>query len=103
MPGLKAHKKGKQIILTTGDIAAKAILATLSFDNEDDGKYMVNVAKRVRSDLFKEKKAFDGRFNKESQHRSVPDSLLMLLQIILEGTNIIASKTTTREETLLYK
>ena len=64
---------------------------TLSFDNEDDGKYMVNVAKRVRRDLFKEKKPFDGRFDKESQQKSVPNSLLMLLQMILEGTNIIAS------------
>ena len=69
MPGLQAHKKGKQIILTNEDIAAEAILAALSFDNEDDGKYMVNVAKRVRRDLFKEKKPFDGRFDKESQQK----------------------------------
>ena len=64
----------------------------MSFDNEDDGKYMVNVAKRVRRDLFKEKKPFEGLFDKESQQKSVPNSLLMLLQMILEGTNIIASK-----------
>ena len=52
IPGLQAHRRGKQVILTTGDVTAEAILATLSYSHDDDGKPLVQPAKLIRQDLF---------------------------------------------------
>ena len=49
---------------------------------------MVQAAKLIRQYLFNNENEFKFNFDKDSQKNSVPMSLIMLLQIILEGTNV---------------
>ena len=89
--GLKAHKQGKHIILTSEDVATDALLMAVKNSEDEDGMFLVKAAKRVRRDIFNqinENDCFDGKFDKESQLNSVPTSLIMLVQMLLEGANI---------------
>ncbi len=88
VPGLQAHKRGKQVILTSDDVATEAILAALSYSSEVDGMHLVHIAKRIRQDVFDEEKLLSGNFDKSCQIDSVPNTLLLLMQMILEGTSI---------------
>ena len=88
VPGLQAHRRGKQVILTAGEVTTEAVLATLSYSDDDDGKALVQAAKLIHQDLFNNENEFKFNFDKHSQKNSVPMSLLMLLQIILEGANV---------------
>ena len=50
---------------------------------------MVQAAKLIRQDLFKIENGFKFNFDKDSQKNSVPLSLIILLQMILEGTDVL--------------
>ena len=88
IPGLQAHKRGKQIVLTPDDVDAEAILAALLYSGDQNGLHLVQVTKLVRQDLFDGEASFSGNFGKDCQTDSVPKSLLMLVQMILEGTSL---------------
>ena len=44
IPGLRAHRRGKQAILTTGEVTTEALLSALSYSDDDDGKTLVQAA-----------------------------------------------------------
>ena len=88
LPGLQAHKRGKQVILTRGEVTREAALSALGYSDNDDGKALVQAAKLIRPDLFNNENEFKFNYDKDSQKNSVPMSLIMLLQMILEGTNV---------------
>ena len=88
IPGLQAHRCGKQVILTSGEVTTEAALAALSHSDDDGGKVLVQAAKRIRQDLFNNENEFKITFDKDSQKKSVPMSLTVLLQMILEGANV---------------
>ena len=50
---------------------------------------MVQAAKLICQDLFKIENGFKFNFDKDSQKNSVPSSLIILLQMILEGTDVL--------------
>ena len=85
---MQGHRCGKQVILTTGEVTTEAVVAALSYSDDDDGKALVQAAKLIRQYLFNNENEFKFNFDKDSQKNSVPVSLIMLLQIILEGTNV---------------
>ena len=85
---MQAHKRGKQIVLTSDDVATEAILAALLYSGDQNGLYLVQAAKLVRQDLFDGEASFSGNFGKGCQIDSVPKSLLMLVQMILEGASL---------------
>ena len=88
IPGLQAHRGGKQVILTTGEFTTEAALAALSYNDDDDGKILVQVAKVICQDLFNNENKFKFNFDKDSPKNSVPMSLTMLLQIMLDGEKV---------------
>ena len=88
IPGLQAHKQDKQIALTSDNVATEAILAALSYSGGQNGLHLVQAAKLVRQDLFDEEASFGESFGKDCQTDSVPNSLLMLAQMISEGTSL---------------
>ena len=88
IPGLQAHKRGKQIVLTSGNVASEAIVAALSCNGDQNGLQLVQTAKLVRQDLFDGEASFSGNFSKGYQTESVSKSLLVLVQMILEGTSL---------------
>ena len=85
---MQAHKQDKQIALKSDNVATEAILAALSYSGDQNGLHLVQTAKLVRQDLFEEEASFGGSFGKDCQTDSVPNSLLKLAQMILEGTSL---------------
>ena len=79
IPGLQAHKRGKQVILTRGEVTREAALSALGYSDNDDGKALVQAAKLIRPDLFNNENEFKFNYDKDSQKNSVPMSLIMLL------------------------
>ena len=85
---MQAHRRGKQVILKTDETTTEAELAALSYSDDDDGKALVQAAKVIRQDLFNNENEFKYNFDKDAQKNSVPMSLMILLQMILEGINV---------------
>ena len=79
IPGLQARKRGKQIVLTSDDVATEAVLAALSLSGDQIDLHLVQAAKLVREDVFDGEASFSGNFGKDCQTDSVPKSFLMLL------------------------
>lgn len=52
IPGLQAHRCGKNVTLTIGEVSTEAGLAKLLYTDDDDGRTLVQAAKRIRQDLF---------------------------------------------------
>ena len=77
-----------QVIPTTGKVTTEALLAVLSYRDDDGDKALVRAAKLIRQDLFNNENEFKFNFDKDSQKNFVPKRLIMLLQTILERTNI---------------
>ena len=75
-------------MLTTEDSIMDAFFENLEKCREDDGMCLLKAAKIIRQDLFGSNSLFNGNFDYSSQESSVPESLLLLLRMIVEGTNI---------------
>ena len=63
-------------------------LLNCQFDNDLEALHLSKAAQIVRRDLFKLGNAFNGSFAKDCQVNSVPNSLLALVHVILEGPTI---------------
>ena len=50
--------------------------------------HLARAAQVVRKEMFEKKFSFDGSFNQSSQKNAVPQSLLALVNMILDGPNI---------------
>ena len=88
IPGLQAHKQVKQTALTSDNVATETILAALSYSGDQNGLHLEQAAKLVCQDLFDGEASFLGNFGKDCQTDSVPNSLLMLSQMIPDGTSL---------------
>ena len=84
IPGLQAHRCRKQAILTTAEVTIEAVLAALSYIDNGDGKALVQAAKFIHQNLFNNENEIKFNFDKDSRKNSVPMSLIMLLQMILD-------------------
>ena len=88
VPDLRAHVGGKEVLLTYDiDIGAAITFACENFF-DSDAIILAKAAKIVRRELFEQKQKFNGSFSKDCQKTAVPDVLLSLMRMILEGPNI---------------
>ena len=74
--------------MTLNDATTEAVLAAISYSGDQNGLHLVQAAKLVRQDLFDREVSFSGNFGKDCQRDSVSKSLLMLVQMIHEGTSL---------------
>ena len=88
IPGLQAHKRENQIVLTSDDAATEAILAVLSHSGNQNGLHSVQAEKFLPQYLFDGDASFSGDVGKDCQADSVPKSLLVLVQMILESKSL---------------
>ena len=88
-PELEAHNEGRDILLVPSGIAGKSIRNTCQLNGESETVLISRVADIVRREMFNhECPSFDCTFAEDCQQRSVPQSLLTLLTMILHGTSI---------------
>ena len=88
MPNRKAHTKGRVVVLTFDDDIADALIIALQFKKDSDIMHLAKTAQIVRKEMLEKKQAFYGSFPPEASTESLPDSLLALMNMIVEGPNI---------------
>eukprot|EP00794_Sanderia_malayensis_P013411 gene13411-14786_t len=88
IPGLQAIKQGRDVLLSFEEDNGDALLDACIRSSQDDGISLAKGAEIVRKDIFSKFPLFDGSFNAEYIKSSVPLSLVYLIQMMLEGTNI---------------
>ena len=88
MPNLKAHTKGRDLVLAFDDDTADALIIASQFKKDSDIMHLAKTAQIVRKEMLEKKQAFDGSFPPEALTESVPDLLLALMNMIVEGPNI---------------
>ena len=88
VPDLSPHVSGKEVLLTYNNDIGTAITFTCEKNYDSDAIILAKAAKIVRRELFEKKNKFNGLFSKDCQEAAVPDTLLCLIRMILEGPNI---------------
>ena len=87
MPHLEANKSNYGIILTFKKDIGDALLLTTKQDPDNDAVVLMRAAQIVRNETLQMKDTFNGSLD-DDQYKTLPQSLVALLQIILDGTNI---------------
>ena len=87
-PDLSAHVSGKEVFLTYNSDIGTAITFACEKNYDSDAIILAKAAKIVCRELFEKKSKFNGSFSKDCQEAAVPDALLCLIRMILEGPNI---------------
>ena len=88
VPNLKAHTKRRDVVLAFDDDIADALIIASQFKKDSDIMHLAKTVQIVRKEMLEKKQAFDGSFPPEALTESVPDSLLALMNMIVEGPNI---------------
>ena len=87
-PDMGAHKQGREMVLVCNKDVGSAIRKACETDVDNDAVHLAKAANIVRRDMFKLKKQFSGSFDAKCQEESVPISLLVLVYMVLNGTDI---------------
>ena len=84
--GLCEQKSGRCVLVTVdGDIGKATFEASLS-SSHDEGLITCKAAKLIRKYLFSNDERFDGDVSEERHRSSVPNHLVHIIGLILEGT-----------------
>ena len=88
-PELEAHTEGRDVLLVSNTNIGKSLRNACQLDGENEAVLLSRTANIVRRDMLKMKVLpFDGSFKEDCQENSVSNSLLMLVTMIMYGTNI---------------
>ena len=75
-------------MLSFDDDIGDALKKACDHDSDNDAMHLAQTAKVVRKEMFSQAFSFNGTFSEESLQNAVPQSLLALVSMILEGPNI---------------
>jgi len=87
-PDLHPIKQGREVLLVFNEDVGKALGKACAYDADNDAVYLSRAATVVRKEMFQTKNSFNGSFDTECQDNSVPSSLLALVSMVINGTNI---------------
>ena len=85
IPELWIAKQGKEVILTLSENIGPAIQYALNSDMDEDAVKLSNAAQLIRKEMFEMSYKFSGSFEDDCELNSVPQSLISLVHMILEG------------------
>ena len=88
IPELEAYKQGRDIFLGFKENLSLAVSKVFKDDHDDDGIHLARSARIIRRDMLQLKSTFNGLFDPNCQMKSVPTSLLALVNMILYGPSI---------------
>ena len=102
MPGMQAHKQGRDILLVFEDDVGLALKQASGRDFDSEAMTLLRATNIVRRDILAKKSTFSGGFENKCQQDSVPESLKTLVGMILGGPDIETqtSKTIDTQATL---
>ena len=75
-------------MLSFNDDIGNALKKACYHDSDNDAMHLAQAAKVVRKEMFSQAFPFNGTFTDEYLQNAVPQSLLALVNMILEGPNI---------------
>ena len=84
VPELEEHKQGRDILLAFKEDVAMTIRRARE-DCDKEAMYLARAATIVRGEMMMIENSFDGSFDQDCQHNSVPESLLLLVNIFCMG------------------
>lgn len=87
-PDLRAYSKGRDMMLAFGEDIGSALDKACIHDSDGDAVHLARAAQIVRRHLFENSRTFNGSFEENCQKSSVPNSLLVLVNMVLEGPSI---------------
>ena len=87
IPDMRAYTKGRDVLMAFKDDIGTALAKACEQDNNEDAMHLARAAQIVRRHIFGETKQFNG-FPEKCQEDSVPQLLLTLVNMILEGPSI---------------
>ena len=88
LPGLRAEKKGNDLLLIFSKDIGSTIQHAITGDMDDDAVILAKAAKIVRKEMFSKEYEFTGSFEENCERNAVSKSLLALTRMILEGPSI---------------
>lgn len=89
IPELKAYKEGREVLLAFDSDMGYAIHKFCDEDYDSEAICLAKAAKIVRRDMLELRAMFTGSFDQDCQQKSVPSSLLALVDMIHNGPNIV--------------
>ncbi|KAL8624292.1 hypothetical protein ACOMHN_034015 [Nucella lapillus] len=87
-PDLQAYADSRDIRLAFACDLNATLKEAYNRESWDEGVHLAKAAKIVRRDMFLLKSKFTGSFSESSQLSSVPETLLALMEIILDGPSL---------------
>ena len=75
VPGLQAHKKGRDIFLAFNDEVATALQQVCERDFDNEAMTLLEATRIIRRDMLDTKSKLNGTFNDSCQQESVPESV----------------------------
>lgn len=100
-PDMEAHKQGRDVVLISNEDVAAAMRKSCEHDLDGDAVHLVRAANIVRRDMLNMENQFCGSFEPNSQEDSVPQSLLALVAMVLNGANITAQSSSSITQPVL--
>ena len=88
VPGLQAHKRGRDIFLAFNDEVATVLQQASESDFDKEAMTLLKATRIIRRDMLDTKSKFNGTFNNSCQQESVPESVKTLIGMILGGRDI---------------
>ena len=88
VPGLMEAPHGRDVLLSFDKDIGDVLKLVCKYNDDEDAMVLVKAARLVRKDMFNKQTMFSGTFDKDCQEKSVPEALVTLVKMILEGPNI---------------
>lgn len=101
VPGLQAHKQGRDVMLAFNDDIGQALKNLHEQDYDSEAMTILKAAKIIRQDILDKKSRFNGEFEINCQRNSLPESLKTVVGVILgipdiktQSSNMVEAQTT---------
>ncbi|KAI8503415.1 hypothetical protein Bbelb_192360 [Branchiostoma belcheri] len=88
LTSMRAYKKGRDVYMAYEDDVGTTLRDGYQNDRDEQSVAMTKIANMIRLEIFDQKVEFSGYFDHDSQVESVPRSLLSLVGMIINGSNI---------------
>lgn len=88
IPGMQAHKQGRDILLVFEDDIGLALRQATERDFDSEAMTLLRATNIIRRDILAKKNTFSGGFENRCQQEAVPESLKTLVGMILGGPDI---------------
>ena len=88
LPGMMSYNKGRHVYLAFNDDVGDLVHTAFSADIDEQSVLMTKVARTLRKDMFSHKSSSPPCIDLKNQSDSVPQTLISLVNMIINGSNI---------------